>query len=103
MLNRLKARKKAAFNFATSVSGGIICLVMFVFGVMSTWDHFNRGTLMAGTYLELLTAPFLLVIPIGFSVLFIEFLRRSHRYLKLMRASPSELDEERPLEEHRLF
>ena len=92
VLNLFKTKNRAAINTFNSLLGAIICLVIFWYGVVSTWDHFQRGTIMVEKNLELPTAPFLVVIPIGFFLLFVQFLRRSYKNLRIWRASPEEAE-----------
>jgi len=96
-LNFFNTKNRAAINTATSLLGAIICLVVIWYGVVTTIYHSQAGTIMVEKSVEVYKAPFLTVIPIGFSLLFIQFLRRAYGYLGKWRVPPEE--EEKRIEE----
>lgn len=86
VVNMLKPRSQDLLNASMSIFGAIICLVVAGWGARTTWNLFQSGI----HYLEVLElpiAPHAAIIPIGSFLLFIQFLRRAHRYLKGRRAS----------------
>jgi len=86
VLNRLSPRAQAMTNVITSIFGLIICLVITWYTAKVTWSHFERGLYMP-TYLEVPNAYILVVIPVGSFMLFIQFLRRIHTYLRSFKES----------------
>ena len=93
-----KPRNRAVINAITSLVGAIICLVIFWHGLTSAWEHFTLGSTMIEKALELPTAPLLAILPVGFFLFSIQFLRRAHKYLRRWRV-PSEEEEEEQLED----
>lgn len=81
LLNRLKPRNQALLNTATSIIGAMLCLIMAWFGVLVTWDMFQRG-IHRPTPLYTPMAPLIAVIPVGSFLLLIQFLRRAYGYLR---------------------
>ncbi len=87
VLNRLNPGRQVVLNIITSVIGLIICLVTTWYGVQMTWSHFQRGIFEPTTVLDLPKAPIMVIIPIGFFLLSIQFLRRTYGYVGRWRAS----------------
>ena len=77
---QLRPRARIVINSITSILCAIICLVVAWYGVRVVWQHFHTGIIFP-TILELPKAPLYLVVPIGFFLLFIQFLRRTYGYL----------------------
>lgn len=86
MLAGLDPRTQHLVSLVTSILGTIVCLVFFLYGVDTTWDHFRMGT-RNFTAMQLPRYPFLAVIPVGFFLLFFQFLRRAYGYWLSWRAS----------------
>ncbi len=86
VLNRLKPRIQALFNIITSIIGAIICLVIIWYSAQTTWIHFQEGSFLP-SFLNIPDAYILFIIPIGYFLLFIQFLRRTYGYLGQWRAS----------------
>ena len=86
VINRLSQRTQNQINIATSIFCAIACLVVTWYGVKVWWDYFQIDYLYAGSlvipayYLEA-------VIPIGGSLLFIQFLRKAYGYLAKLKVS----------------
>jgi TRAP-type C4-dicarboxylate transport system permease small subunit len=72
---RLKPRARAILEVVTSSVGALVCLTMAWFGGQVVWDHFARRGVEA-TLLQAPKGPLLLVIPLGFFLMFLQFLRR---------------------------
>lgn len=72
---RLKQKAQMMLEIITSSVGALICLTMVWFGGQVVWDHFARRVLEA-TLLRAPKGPLLLVIPCGFFLMFIQFLRK---------------------------
>ncbi|MFC2014272.1 TRAP transporter small permease subunit [Chloroflexota bacterium] len=77
VLNRMNPRTQAVLNFTTSLLGAVTCLVIAWYGTQSTIMHYQES-LRTFTALELLKWPFLIVIPFGIFLLFIQFARRAY-------------------------
>jgi len=90
VVNFLNPRKQAAVNAATSIIGAIITFVIAWYGASSVYDHFLRGTITITKYIVIPSWPLLTVVPIGFFMLSIQFLRRSYGYLRSWRKLPEE-------------
>lgn len=81
VLNLARPGIQAVINIITSVLCTITCLALTWYGAEITWDHFQRGV-MSVKMLELPLAPIMLIIPVGFFLLFIQFLKRTYSFLK---------------------
>ena len=87
VLNLLKPRTQAMFHTITSILGAIACLIVVWYGVEATCSHYLKGMRIV-TALAPPSAPFLTIIPVGFFLLFLQFLRRSYGYLLKWKAVP---------------
>ncbi len=81
VLTRFNPRNQRRLNFITSAIGAITCLIFTWYGVTVTWDSFQMGLIMP-TALRPHRGYILAVIPVGSFLLFIQFLRRTHGYLR---------------------
>jgi len=86
MLDRLKSESRALLNAITSIFGAILCLVATWSGAEVTWDFFQRHVVLL-TALEPPKFIIFAVIPVGFFLLFAQFLRRACGFLGNFRAS----------------
>lgn len=80
VVTRLSPRHQALLNLATSIVGAALCLLIAGWGVVTTWDLFQRG-IYDPTLIKVPKGPLVIVIPIGCFLLFIQFLRKAHRHL----------------------
>ena len=85
VLDRFKSEHQCLINLIASILSAITCLVITWYGAEVTLDFFQRGIGLTGT-LEIPKAPLLVIIPVGFFLLFIQFLRRGYGYLEEWRA-----------------
>ena len=80
VVNALQPRTQRTLKAATSILCALVCLVLTWSGAEVSLDYLQRGlhrpTLMAPPYF-----PLFAIIPTGFFLLFIQFLRRAHRAL----------------------
>ncbi len=89
-INFLNPRKRVLVMAITSIIGAIITLIIAWYGAEAMLDHFQRGTFVGGMSLRLPKGQVLSVMPLGFSLFAIQFLRRSYGYFKLRRKLPKE-------------
>ena len=85
-LSRLSPTRQEFINMVTSILGAAICLAIFWYSIQSVLNLFQLG------YREwtILSPPkwiILSVIPLGFLLLAIQFMVRSHRYLRSWRTN----------------
>jgi len=87
VIDYLQPRARAILKTITSGLGAVVCLVLAWFGTQVTWQSFQAGYQIRG---ELYTPEFviLMIIPIGSFLLFIQFLRKTYRYLAGWRVIP---------------
>jgi len=85
VLSHFSPKTRAIFNTLTSLLGALICFVLFWFGFQGTWDYFERGLWFPGG-MRIPQYPILSVIVFAYLLLFLQFVRRSHRFLKKWRA-----------------
>ncbi len=86
VLNLFKTRTQALINVITSGLGAIGCLVLAVYSAQIGWRYMVAGYHFVAV-LELPKYPLLAVLTVGSFLLFIQFLRRTYRYLGTWRAS----------------
>jgi TRAP-type C4-dicarboxylate transport system permease small subunit len=77
VVERLNPRARLWFNVIISILIGALCLVMAFSGVSATLNVYRRGVFTVTT-LEVPLALLVAVIPLGFFLLFIQFLRRAY-------------------------
>jgi C4-dicarboxylate transporter DctQ subunit len=73
----LKPRSKGILDSVTSFICSIMFLLLVIYGVDVTWNHYTRGLYNAHEILRIPTAYLLAIIPVGSFMLFVQFLRRS--------------------------
>ena len=81
VLIRLKPRHRALLLVITSIVGALITLAFTWYGAKVTIDVFQRG-LTDVTEMRLPLTPIMAIIPTGFFLLSIQFLRRAYGGLK---------------------
>ncbi len=81
---RLKPRTQAALNTITSLLGAILFLAVTWYGTEATWETFQSVYRVPGILYPPF-GPILMIIPIGSSLLFVQFWRRSYRHYRLWR------------------
>jgi TRAP-type C4-dicarboxylate transport system permease small subunit len=74
--SRLSTEKQLFLKIITSFIAAIICLTLAVYGSIVVQDHFARGV-MEVKMLQVPKAPLLIIIPLGFFMLFIQSLRQA--------------------------
>ena len=82
VLQYLRPRTRALVNTITSTVAVFFCLAFSYYGVLTTWDHFQRGAGTGSVSIDIPKAILLVVIPIGFFLLSIQFVRRAYRFLR---------------------
>ncbi len=80
LLVSLSLKRQALLNSITSVLGAVICLVLFWFGADVAWEKLQSGAYQP-TALQPPDFPIFMIIPVGFLLLFIQFLRRIRKNL----------------------
>ena len=94
VINRLTARNRAALNTIISILSAGICGVIFWYGLSNMLYHFREGTMIVEKTIDLPKAPILIVLPLGFLMFFIQFLRRAHGFLRIWKGIPLEENRE---------
>jgi TRAP-type mannitol/chloroaromatic compound transport system permease small subunit len=85
VLSHLSKRRQAMLNAGTSIIGAAICLTFTIYGSQTFWLCVEMGRRTRGAMLTL-QWPLIIVMPVGFLLLFIQFLRRSQFYYKEWKA-----------------
>ncbi len=86
VIERLRPRVQDRLNVVTSILGTILFLVITYYSAQTTWDAFQKGTLLVRTIVMPPKAPIMVIIPIGSFLLFIQYIKRSYKYLGRWRA-----------------
>ena len=80
VLNRLKPQTAAFLGIISSIMGVLVSITLTIYGFNVTWDYFQRG-IYTPTALEIPVSAILLIIPIGSLMLFIQFIRRTGKFV----------------------
>ena len=86
LVDQLNPRGQVLVSIITSIIGAIACLVVSWYGVRVAWTYYKQGIIIPKT-LQLPQSPILAIIAVGSFLLFIQFLRRTYRYLGMWRES----------------
>lgn len=86
LLVSLNLKHQALLNAITSILGAAICFVLFWFGVAVSWEKLQNGAYQP-TAIQPPDFPIYIIIPIGFFLLFVQFLRRTLKNLKNWKAA----------------
>jgi TRAP-type C4-dicarboxylate transport system permease small subunit len=84
LLVAFSPKRQALINSATSVLGATICLVLAWFGADVCWEKLQSGAYQP-TAIQPPDFPIFIIIPIGFFLLFVQFLRRVRKNLLIWR------------------
>ena len=76
ILEQLSRKNRAILNTITSILAAVACLILVYYGTKLAWD-FHKDNFFTNTYLRLPQSPIMSIIPIGFFLLFIQFLRKA--------------------------
>lgn len=89
VLDYLSPKNQAFLNFLTSIIGTAICLMVFIYGIQSTWIAFKFGR-VTRTAMMVKQWPLLMIMPIGLLFLSIQFVRRSLGFFRKWKKLQSE-------------
>ncbi len=89
ILTIFKPRTQAWINAVTSLVCAGICLILFKYGLQVTLGMFRDGVLESGT-VQINQGYLLLVIPLGSLPLFLQFLRRTLKFVAMGARSASQ-------------
>lgn len=81
LVERLPRRAQAVLNIITSLIGATACGLITFYGIKVTRFFFETGYTLT-TLLEPQKWPFIIIIPIGSFLLFIQFLRRTWGFFR---------------------
>ncbi|MFC2040106.1 TRAP transporter small permease [Chloroflexota bacterium] len=81
VIEKLNPRNQHLINMINSIVCAIMCLILIWYATQMTWMRFESG-LYLKWYLKILDGYSLLIIPLGSTLLFIQFLRRAYGYLQ---------------------
>ena len=74
LTSRMGRRRKTSFDVVHSILGMLVCALLCFYGLSVTWGHFKTGV----TDVQAVDVPkglILVVIPLGFFLLLVQFLR----------------------------
>ena len=86
--SHLGLRKKLAFDISHNLVGCAVCLALCYFGLMTTWSMFERGVTDVQV-IDVAKYKIVLVIPLGFFLLALQFLRKLFMAFQSIRHSDS--------------
>ena len=81
LFTRLALKNQALLNGVTSILGAVVCILLTWFGAQVSWNKLLSGAYQP-TPIEPPDFPIFVVIPVGFLLLSIQFLRRARGNLK---------------------
>ncbi len=90
VVERLNQKTRTWLNVVISILIGALCLIMACSGVFATLDVYRRGVFTV-TILEAPLALLVAVIPLGFFLLFLQFLRRAYGYIEVLKGRQTAL------------
>jgi len=79
VLKALSAKAQAWINILTSIICVVICSVLFWYGIRYVLKQFEAG-IMLSTLIQVPISIIIAIIPLGFFLLFIQFLRRTYKF-----------------------
>jgi TRAP-type C4-dicarboxylate transport system permease small subunit len=85
IFNWLNPRNQLRMDIFTSIIAGIASLLITVYGAKVTWHLFKTGY-YTPTILELPKFIIIAIIPTGFLLLFIQFIRKTYDHIKNYRS-----------------
>jgi TRAP-type C4-dicarboxylate transport system permease small subunit len=80
VVDQLNPRHQSFLNLITSFLGAIVCLIIAWYSARVTWQHFQSGYKLL-TIMDTPSALINFIIPVGFFLLTIQFVRRGLGYL----------------------
>ena len=83
---RFRLRRQRVINLITSIFCSIVCFCIMWFGARIVWQHFQAGRMLTEGF-RVPSALILFVIPFGFLLLFIQFLKRAYGFLQSLKQS----------------
>jgi C4-dicarboxylate transporter DctQ subunit len=88
VLEKLSPNGRNVLNLITSIIGLVICLVVAIYTSQSTWHHYVTGGVIRENIVMFQWQLFI-IIPVGYSMLFVEYIRMSIRnaYLVINRGN----------------
>ena len=88
--SRLKPKAQATLNAVTYSLGALVMGTLCWFGALETWDKFISGVRLTET--ELFTPQYLIlmVVPFGFLLLSIQFIRHVYHFIRERAVTPAE-------------
>jgi len=85
LLVALSPRKQAFLNTMTSLAGAIVCIILTWVGAAVSLEKLQIGSYQP-TIIQPPDFPLFLIIPVGFSLLSIQFMRRTYRHFGAWKA-----------------
>jgi C4-dicarboxylate transporter DctQ subunit len=76
LISSLKKKTQIVLNTVTSITGGLVCLILTWFGTSVSLEKLHMGSYQP-TAMEPPDFPIFVIIPIGSFLLFIQFMRRA--------------------------
>ena len=76
VLQAFGSRSQARLNFWTALLVAATCFAVAYYGIISTWGHFERGVMTNKVY-QIPKFLLIMVIPAGFALTAIEFIRKA--------------------------
>lgn len=81
IINFFNRKTRSILNFVIYIICALTCAIIAFLGGLTTWDQYQRGILDIKA-IEIPKYTFLIVIPFGFFLLFIEFLRNAFVFIR---------------------
>mgnify|MGYP000908900629 FL=1 len=81
LVSRLSPKNQALLGVFTSIAGAVICLILAWYGAQIVQDHIVRNVLEP-KLIRAPKGPLMSIIPAGFFLLFIQFIRRTANFFK---------------------
>ena len=84
VVDKLNPKQQSVLNAVTSFLGALVCLIIAWYSARVTWQNFQTGYKLL-TFMTVPAAFINIIIPIGFLLLTIQFVRRGRGFLEKLR------------------
>jgi C4-dicarboxylate transporter, DctQ subunit len=93
LVNAFKRRTQNLLQAITSIICAVACLIITWYGAEAAWYRWVQDIHFV-TAMQPPSAPFIAIVPLGFLLLFIQFIRRAYKYMLEWKAGSTKTTEE---------
>jgi len=82
VLEKLQPKAQVILRTTTAILCAAVCFTLLWYGTLVSWESFRSGFIIMESELYPPEYPILMIIPIGFFLLIVEYLRLAYRFAK---------------------